>query len=83
MPFQHTLSQSPNTRRLPPARTVHGALDVHTKIASKKGIAVRPVIGDHASIRNKKGTREEAAAWICARYRQFVSIFERTEAIAV
>jgi myo-inositol catabolism protein IolC len=33
--------------------------------------------------RDKGVTREEAVAWICARYRQFVSIFARTEAIAV
>jgi hypothetical protein len=51
MTFQHTpFSQSPNTRRLLPARTVQGAVDVYTKIASTKGSVLKPVIGDHASI---------------------------------
>jgi len=35
------------------------------------------------SWRDKTMTREEAVAWIAARYRQFVSMFERAEALAV
>ena len=35
------------------------------------------------SWRDKTMTREEAAAWIAARYRQFVSMFEPAEALAV
>ena len=65
--------------------TVSKSLTVAARVPGFIGFALSSTDFSDALLcwRDKRVTREEAVAWICARYRQFVSIFERTQAIAV
>jgi myo-inositol catabolism protein IolC len=65
--------------------TVSKWLTVAARVPGFIGFAVGHTDFSEALLcwRDKTMTRNEAVAWIAARYRQFVSLFERTEAFAV